>query len=197
MATNGTLLCIHRDPAQLSLLQENGYELVTATNGSDGLRLLMSQPVDAIVLEYHLGLLDGAVVAAEIRKAKPQLPIVMLADHLDLPEGALKSVDALVTKADGAHFLWQTVNFVLNVKPTRQIEEKLRPEVRQTFVVLASHAVFRTVAQPGLLTTPPKTGLRLFRRSFGKASEMEGSRSSQAGPGLTFCPGFLFRSKSR
>ena len=129
MATNSTLLCIHRDPAQLSLLQENGYELVTATNGSDGLRLLKSQPVDAIVLEYHLGLLDGAVVAAEIRKAKPQLPIVMLADHLDLPEGALKSVDALVTKADGAHFLWQTVNFVLNVKPTRQIEEKLRPEV--------------------------------------------------------------------
>jgi DNA-binding response OmpR family regulator len=87
MATNGTLLCIHRDPAQLSLLQEYGYELVTATNGSDGLRLLKSQPVDAIVLEYHLGLLDGAVVAAEIRKAKPQLPIVMLADHLDLPEG--------------------------------------------------------------------------------------------------------------
>ncbi len=32
MGTNNTLLCIHRDPAQLSLLQENGYELVTATN---------------------------------------------------------------------------------------------------------------------------------------------------------------------
>lgn len=33
---NGTLLCIHRDPAQLNLLQENGYELVTATNGPEG-----------------------------------------------------------------------------------------------------------------------------------------------------------------
>jgi DNA-binding response OmpR family regulator len=72
--------------------------------------------VDAIVLEYHLGLLDGAVVATEIKKAKPQLPIVMLADHLELPDGALKSVDAIVTKADGAHFLWATVHFILNAK---------------------------------------------------------------------------------
>ncbi len=126
MATNGTLLCIHRDPAQLSLLQEKGYELLTATNGSEGLRLLMSRPVDAIVLEYHLGLLDGAVVAAAIKKVKPQLPIVMLADHLELPEGTLKSVDALVTKSDGAHFLWATVHFVLNVKPTQRSEGTVR-----------------------------------------------------------------------
>jgi DNA-binding response OmpR family regulator len=128
MATNSTLLCIHRDPAQLTLLRENGYELVTATNGSEGLRLLMSRPVDAIVLEYHLGLLDGAVVAAEIKKAKPQLPIVMLTDNLELPEGALKSVDALVTKSDGPHFLWATVHFVLNVKPMQGREGTLRAQ---------------------------------------------------------------------
>jgi len=124
MAPN-TLLCIHRDPDQLALLRENGYELLTATNGSDGLRLLMSRPVDAIVLEYRLGLLDGALVAAEIRKVKPHLPIVMLADDLDLPEGALKSVDALVAKSDGPHFLWATIHFVLSVKPTQRSEETL------------------------------------------------------------------------
>ena len=59
MASNNTVLCIHREPAQLSLLRENGYELVTATNGRDGLQLFMSRPVDAIVIEYHPGLLDG------------------------------------------------------------------------------------------------------------------------------------------
>ena len=120
MADNGTLLCIHRDPAQLTLLQENGYELVTATNVSDGLRLLMTHSVDAIVLEYPLGLLDGAAIATEIKKAKPKLPIVLLVDHVELPDGALNSVDALVTKADGAHFLWATVHFILNVKPGKQ-----------------------------------------------------------------------------
>jgi DNA-binding response OmpR family regulator len=128
MTMKSTLLCIHRDPTQLDLLQENGYQLVTATNGADGLRLLMSCPVDAIVLEYHLGLLNGAIVAAEIKKAKPQLPIVMVADDLELPEGALRSVDALVTKSDGAHFLWATVHFVLNVKPTQRREGTLRAQ---------------------------------------------------------------------
>jgi DNA-binding response OmpR family regulator len=128
MAANSTLLCIHRDPAQLTLLRENGYELLTASSGSEGLRLLMSRPVDAIVLEYHLGLVDGAVVAADIKKVKPQLPIVMLADHLDLPDGALKSVDALVIKSDGAHFLWATVHFVLNVKPTQRREGTLKAQ---------------------------------------------------------------------
>jgi len=119
MATNQTLLCIHRDPAQLRSLQENGYELLTATNGHDGLRLFASQPVDAIVLDYHLGLLDGAVVASEIKRVRPTIPIVMLADSLELPDGALNSVDALVTKSDGTHFLWATVHFVLNVKPAQ------------------------------------------------------------------------------
>jgi len=128
MATN-TLLCIHRDPAQLTLLQENGYELVTASNARDGLRLLRTRTVDAIVLEYHLGLLDGAVVAAEIRKVKPHLPIVMLTDHLELPEGALKSVDALVTKSDGAHFLWATLHFILNVKPNPGEQATLSAQV--------------------------------------------------------------------
>jgi DNA-binding response OmpR family regulator len=128
MATNSTLLCIHRDPAQLRLLQENGYELVTATNGRDALRLFMSRPVDAIVLEYPLGLLDGSVIAAEIKQVRPKVPIVMLADHLELPDGALKSVDALVAKSDGPHFLLATVHFVLNVKPAQSHDGKLRAQ---------------------------------------------------------------------
>jgi DNA-binding response OmpR family regulator len=114
-----TLLCIHRNPAQLGLLQENGYELLTATNGHDGLRLFMSRPVDAIVLEYHPGLLNGVLVAAEIRRVNPQVPIVMLTDRLELPDGTWNSVDALVIKSDGPHFLLATVHFVLNVKPSQ------------------------------------------------------------------------------
>lgn len=120
MATNSTLLCIHRNPAQLDLLKEHGYQLVTAVNGHEGLRLFMSRPVDAIVLEYHLGLLDGVTIANEVKRVRPAVPIVMLADHVDLPSGALKSVDALVAKSDGPHFLLAIVHFVLSVKPARR-----------------------------------------------------------------------------
>jgi CheY-like chemotaxis protein len=123
-STNNTLLCSHRDPTQLSLLQENGYDLVTATNGHDGLRLFVSQPVDGIVLDYHLGLLDGTLVANEIKRIRPTIPIVMLTEDLELPDGALNSVDALVTKSDGAHFLWATVHFGLNVKLAQSREKR-------------------------------------------------------------------------
>lgn len=126
MATNTTLLCIHRDPTQLSVLEEHGYELVTAANGHEGLRLFMSRPVDAIVLEYHLGLLDGSVIAAEIKQIRPKAPIVMLADHLELPDGSLTPVDALVARSDGPHFLLATVRSVLNVNPAQRHEGQLR-----------------------------------------------------------------------
>jgi hypothetical protein len=42
MATS-TLLCIHRDKAELNLLRDNGYELVNATSGSEGLRFFMAR----------------------------------------------------------------------------------------------------------------------------------------------------------
>ena len=117
MAASNTVLCIHRDPDQFALLREKGYGLVTATNGREGLRLLISHPVDAVVLEYYLGRLDGAVVAAEIRRVRPRVPIVMVADPQELSRQALKSVDTLVDKSDGAHLLWAAVHFLLNTKP--------------------------------------------------------------------------------
>jgi DNA-binding response OmpR family regulator len=120
METQRTLLCIHRDPGQLLHLQEHGYRLVTATCGNEGLRLLMLQAVDAVVIEYHLGLLDGAAVSSEIRRVLPDLPIVMVCDNLDLPDDALKSVDAIIVKSDGPHFLMATLHFVLGIEWLQQ-----------------------------------------------------------------------------
>jgi CheY-like chemotaxis protein len=125
MSTNGTLLCIHRNPDHLSLLQQNGYEVLTATTGGEGLRLFMSQPVDAIVLDYQLGLLDGGIVAAEIKKVKPQLPIVMLAEHLELPDHALRCVDAIVSKSDTHRSLLPTVRSILNADVGKLSQRKL------------------------------------------------------------------------
>jgi hypothetical protein len=68
-------------------------------------------------IEHRLGHRNGSVVAAEIKQVNPQVPIVMLAEDAELPDDAFKSVDALVTKSDGVHFLLATLHFVLTVKP--------------------------------------------------------------------------------
>lgn len=150
MTANSTVLCIHRDPSQLSFLKENGYELVTATNGLEGLRLFRSRHVDAIVLEYQLGHLDGLAIATKIKQARPEIPIIMLIDHLEFPDDTLKSVDALVTKSDGAHLLWATVHFILTVKLAERQAGSLRAET-PTPLRRSGRSRERTVARSALL----------------------------------------------
>jgi CheY-like chemotaxis protein len=177
MASNNTVLCIHREPTQLSLLRENGYDLVTATDGHEGLQLFMSRDVDAIVMEYPLGLLDGAAVAAEMKQVNPQVPIVMLAEHADLPDDAFKSVDALVIKSDGDHFLLATLHFVLTVKPSQRQLEKLRAP---TPVHRRRPARSRGGADGGqftLLNRQSTERTQLFPRECGDASGMGSSNS--------------------
>jgi len=133
MAAQSTLLCIHRDPDQLLHLEQNGYRLLTATCGHEGLRLLMLQTVDAVVVEYHLGLLDGGVVASEIKQVRPEVPIVMVCEHLDLPDDALKSVDAIVVRSDGQHFLMATLHFVLSSEGAQQRKRARLTAARRPF----------------------------------------------------------------
>ena len=53
------------------------------------------------MIEHHLGVLNGSFMAAEIKQVRPKVPIVMLGEHAELPDGAFKFVDALVsTRAD-------------------------------------------------------------------------------------------------
>jgi CheY-like chemotaxis protein len=150
MATNPTLLCVHRDPARLRVLQENGYELLTAANGHEGLQLFRSRAVDAVVLEYSLGLLDGAVIASEIKQVRPNVPVVMVAEHAELPTGALHAVDALVSTSDPPHFVWAAVHFLLTVKPVQ-------------------HRALRWSAQVGVLSRS-RTGLMKTRDAVAQSA---------------------------
>lgn len=145
MTPKSVLLCIHRDPAQLRVLQENGYELLTAVNGHEGLQLFESQPVDAVVLEYNLSLLDGSVIASEIKQVQPNLPIVMLAEPTELPDGALQAVDALVPTSDPPHFVWAAVHFALSARRLENCRAKLRvAQARPAEVILKNHELGET-----------------------------------------------------
>jgi CheY-like chemotaxis protein len=129
MATgNKTLLCIDRDPSELRVrkqfLKKNGYRVVTATDGYHGLRMCSKVGVDAIVVGYYLGLMDGPLLAAAMKQVRPEMPIVLLADVLEMPEDALHTVDAVVTKSDGPRFLLSTLESVLDEKLAPSVPDK-------------------------------------------------------------------------
>ena len=141
MALRPALLCIHRDPHRIRVLENNGYKVLTATNAQEGLQLLASELVDAIVLEYNLGRVDASVFASEIKQLQPHIPIVMLAEHAELPEAALESVDALVSTSDPPYFLWAAVHFALNLRPRPKLRAKTRTKPKKTRAVPVSGRV--------------------------------------------------------
>jgi CheY-like chemotaxis protein len=168
MAATHTILCIHRNPDQLTLLRDQGYRLVTAISGSEGLRLLTSCSVDAVVLEYYVGLMDGSVVADEIRRVRPQLPIVMVADPLELPRGTLNSVDALVDRSDGAHFLWAAVHFLLSAKIDSQFHPAVQARTKRRHRPGGTNAP--TGARRSKVLTPAHNEKRSLEQSLDKHS---------------------------
>lgn len=96
------VLCIddHRQGlhARKLILQSAGYDVITASSGRVGLRLLQSHPVQVVILDYRMPDLNGGAVAREIRRTHPYVPILMLSGQIDVPKRATSAVDALVAK---------------------------------------------------------------------------------------------------
>lgn len=56
------------------LLEENGYKVLEATGGLEGLELFLSHPVDAVVLDYQMPDMNGDVVAATMKRMIVRAP---------------------------------------------------------------------------------------------------------------------------
>jgi CheY-like chemotaxis protein len=83
-----TLLVVDDDPAIREGLEElfryQGYHVLTAINGEDGLRAVRAERPDLIVLDVSMPGLDGFHVASEI-KSDPtltQMPIILYSGQL-------------------------------------------------------------------------------------------------------------------
>jgi len=70
-------------------------------------------------------------VADEIKQVRPQIPIVMVADPLELPEGSLKSVDAILARSAGPYSLLETIHSVLQTKRLPQHDGGMKGRTRQ------------------------------------------------------------------
>lgn len=81
-----------------ALLESMGYTVLTALSGEKGLELASLHAVDVVVIDYFMPEMNGLEVALEMRRLRPQTPIIMLSGALHVPEPALKWVDAFIAK---------------------------------------------------------------------------------------------------
>jgi DNA-binding response OmpR family regulator len=61
------------------MLETAGYEVTAATNGDQALYLLTSRQVDGVLLEYDLPDATGSAVRAEMKRIKPDVPVLLFA----------------------------------------------------------------------------------------------------------------------
>ena len=79
-------------------LESFGYTVLTAPNGGKGLELAAVYPVDVVIVDYLMPEMNGQAVILEMRRLRPETPIIMLSGEVNIPEQALKWVDAIVAK---------------------------------------------------------------------------------------------------
>ncbi|MDZ7264423.1 MAG: response regulator transcription factor [candidate division KSB1 bacterium] len=100
-----TILIIEDDLNILRGLTDNlkfeGYQVLTETNGHDGVRLALEQSPDLILLDLMLPGLNGYDICRNVKQQKPRLPIIMLTargQEVDKIVGLDMGADDYVTK---------------------------------------------------------------------------------------------------
>jgi CheY-like chemotaxis protein len=110
---SAVLLCIDDNEDVLecekSFLESFGYSVLTAASGGEGLELASKHSVDVVILDYFMPEMNGEEVAIEMRRLRPQAPIIMLSGAVDVPEQVLKWVDAFIAKDCMASQLLPTI----------------------------------------------------------------------------------------
>jgi len=83
------------------VLRASGYSTLTALSGNQGLRLLLQNSVDLVVVDYEMPGMNGDLVAQAIRRSKPTLPIILFTGIPDdIPDSVRQNVNGVVSKVD-------------------------------------------------------------------------------------------------
>ena len=116
-----TILCIDDHWNGLigrkTLLENNGYEVLEATGGDEGLKLFLAHAVDAVVLDYQMPGMNGDVVAARMKRVKSHVPIMLLSAFGPLPKSKLEAVDTFLSKSQPPKILLSTLQDLLTGQP--------------------------------------------------------------------------------
>jgi len=95
------ILCVDDEPVGLHarrlLLSVAGYTVLTATSGKAALGLFGCNPIDLVVTDQLLPDLTGVEMIAEMKRIKPDVPVLLLTGLVDAPPG-FEQADMLLSK---------------------------------------------------------------------------------------------------
>src|SRR5271154_5549273 len=99
------ILVVEDEPAMVAGLRDNfefeGYEVITAQDGVEGLRRALEESPDLVVLDVMMPRMSGLEVCKQLRAKRASLPIIMLnprGQEIDKVVGLELGSDDYVTK---------------------------------------------------------------------------------------------------
>jgi DNA-binding response OmpR family regulator len=109
------------------LLEQAGYEVLSATNAVAAFKLFKSQPIDLVISDHLLEDFTGTQMTRKMKRERPFVPVMLFSAVPDAPVGA-EHADLFVNKADGPEeFLLKVADLL---RPNRITEGNFFAEIR-------------------------------------------------------------------
>jgi CheY-like chemotaxis protein len=112
------VLCIDDEAVGLKLrskvLELQGYNVLQASSGAEGLALFRSANPDLVVMDQSMPGMNGDEVAAQIRRISPATPLILLSACFDLPRESRSLFNAFVSKGESPANLLRQMHQLLS-----------------------------------------------------------------------------------
>ena len=122
-----TLLCVDDDAGIRELyeamLGSRGYEVLVAEGGPQALNLFRSRTkeIDAVISDYEMPGMNGAQLAAELKRYDPEIPVIVISGSLPVLEETPYFVDAAVPKGASVEKIVDHIEVLLEARRTGRI----------------------------------------------------------------------------
>lgn len=114
------LLLVDDDPGLLKLLGmrlvSEGYSVVTAESGQEGLKVLSREKIDLVISDLRMDEMDGLQLFTEIQKQLPGMPVIILTAHGSIPDAVAatqQGVFSFLTKPVDKDALYKAIDSAL------------------------------------------------------------------------------------
>jgi CheY-like chemotaxis protein len=96
-----------------TVLEADGYQVITAGSGAAALKLLHTGNIDAVVIDNVMPGMSGIVLAQEIKRISPGLPVILFSS-LERPDEIVPFIDSYLSKGQGPLALRKMIRVLLH-----------------------------------------------------------------------------------
>jgi CheY-like chemotaxis protein len=111
-----TVLCIDDNETALKIrkmiLEVAGYSVLTAIDAESAMQLFTTTPVDMVISDHLLQGKTGTELAAEMKRVKPTIPIIIMSGMVEQPEG-IEHADLFIGKGESPPIWLKKISDVL------------------------------------------------------------------------------------